>query len=248
MITLALVVLAVVGLYAVEHGWPGFRRIGRWWLRHGEPIRDRVRHAPLTYVYLVMLTFTTWLLSNSSPHLRAAFLAEQSTTLPQLSTHPLTCCCAAPCTSRRWSCPCGGSRSAWSWPRWSGGSGGGACSEVSRWGTWAPRSRWRCCSCGWARNRPCRGWPPRIDVGASYGFFALAVLATYGSEGRRRVLWIAAIFWWIAVSLALEVSWAPIGHTIAALLGFASFRLVSPAAAVRHEVRVRARHLYEMQH
>lgn len=90
--------------------------------------------------------------------------------------------------------------------------------------------------------------PTRIDVGASYGFFALAALATYGSEGRRRVLWIAAIFGWIAVSLALEVSWAPIGHTIAALLGFASFRLVSPAAAVRHEARVRARHLYEMQH
>ncbi|MDN5632141.1 hypothetical protein RGB72_09095 [Glutamicibacter protophormiae] len=90
MITLAIVLLAVGILYAVDHSWPGFRRISAWWLRRGEPLKDRVRHAPLTYLYLVLLTFTTWLLANTSEPLRKAFLAEQSTNLHELSTNPVT--------------------------------------------------------------------------------------------------------------------------------------------------------------
>ncbi|WTI32147.1 hypothetical protein OH817_11370 [Kocuria rhizophila] len=90
MITLAIVLLAVGFLYAVDHSWPGFRRISAWWLRRGEPLKDRVRHAPLTYLYLVLLTFTTWLLANTSEPLRKAFLAEQSTNLHELSTNPVT--------------------------------------------------------------------------------------------------------------------------------------------------------------
>lgn len=33
--------------------------------------------------------------------------------------------------------------------------------------------------------------PERIDVGASYGFFAFAALATYHGSARRRLLWAA---------------------------------------------------------
>jgi len=35
--------------------------------------------------------------------------------------------------------------------------------------------------------------PERIDVGASYGFFAFAALATYHGSARRRLLWAAGL-------------------------------------------------------
>lgn len=58
-------------------------------LRRGDPAKDWVRQAPLTYLYLVLLTFTTWLLWNTNGRLRGAFLAEQSTSLHQLGINPV---------------------------------------------------------------------------------------------------------------------------------------------------------------
>ncbi|WHF24685.1 hypothetical protein QJS66_11280 [Kocuria rhizophila] len=80
MITLALVLLVVGFLYAVDHAWPGFRRISAWWLRRGEPVKDWVRRAPLTYLYLTLLTSPRgcWP-TPPSRCARRLSLAEQST-------------------------------------------------------------------------------------------------------------------------------------------------------------------------
>ena len=90
--------------------------------------------------------------------------------------------------------------------------------------------------------------PERIDVGASYGFFAFAALATYHGPARRRLLWAAGLVAAAAGGMVLDFGWTAIGHAIAVLLGFACYRLVNPDAAVHHEARVRARRLYEMEH
>lgn len=90
--------------------------------------------------------------------------------------------------------------------------------------------------------------PERIDVGASYGFFAFAALATYHGSARRRLLWAAGLVTAAAGGMVLDFGWTAIGHTIAVLLGFGCYRLVNPDAAMHHEARVRARRLYGMGH
>ena len=90
--------------------------------------------------------------------------------------------------------------------------------------------------------------PERIDVGASYGFCALAALATYRGSLRRRLLWAGGLVGLLAAGLLLDLDWSSIGHCVAALIGFAAYPLVRPEAAVHHEARVRARRLYQMEH
>ncbi|MDO4919835.1 rhomboid-like protein [Kocuria sp.] len=249
MITLLLVLLTVAVMYAVEHRWPGFRRIGEWWLRHADPMKTWVRRAPLTYMYLGLLTFTTWLLWNTDGRLRTAFLSEQSTSLHQLSNQPLTVLVR----SAMYVTP----------------------PELLLW--WilfsvvvAPlehRVGWRRVLVGFAVGHmgatlavaPVQLWAAqqmqgpavafeRIDVGASYGFFALAALATFHGTRRRRLLWLSGVLAVVVAGLALDLDWTAVGHAVAAGLGFACFPLVSSQAVVRHQARVRARRLWEQEH
>lgn len=249
MITLVLLLLAVGLVYAVEHSWPGFRGIGAWWVRRGEPVKCWVRRAPLTYVYLTVITFTTWLLANTSEPLRKAFLAEQSTNLHELSTNPVTVLLrsamyVSPGELVVWwvgfSLVVAPLEHRFGWQRVLVGFSVGhvlATVAVAWLQVWAIR----------AENHPD---PSRvlIDVGASYGFSALAALATYQGSLRRRLLWAGGIVVLLAAAVAVDLDWATVGHCVAALVGFASFRLVRPDAAVHHEARVRARRIYEAEH
>jgi len=248
-ITLAIVLLAVGFLYAVDHSWPGFRRISAWWLRRGEPLKDRVRHAPLTYLYLVLLTFTTWLLANTSEPLRKAFLAEQSTNLHELSTNPVTVLVrsamyVSPAELLIWwvgfSLVVAPMERRFGWQRVLAGfvlGHVGATVAVAYLQVWLFRTA----------ELPVPS-PVLIDVGASYGFCALAALATYRGPLRRRLLWAGGLVGLLAAGLLLDLDWSSIGHCVAAVLGFASYPLVRPEAAVHHEARVRARRLYRMEH
>ncbi|RKQ33757.1 rhomboid-like protein [Kocuria tytonis] len=249
MITLALLLLVVGFLYAVEHSWPGFRRIGAWWVRRGEPLKNRVRRAPLTYLYLVLLTFTTWLLANTSEPLRRAFLAEQSTNLHELRTNPVTVLVRSAMYVSfmelliwwvAFSLVVAPMERRFGWQRMLAGFALGhvaatvavACLQV-----WLFRAA--------ALPVPA---PVLVDVGASYGFCALAALATYQGSLRRRLTWAGAVVTVLGGLLLLDFDWTSMGHAVAALVGFASYRLVRPEAAVHHEARIRARHLYEMEH
>lgn len=248
-ITLALVLLVVGFLYAVDHAWPGFRGISAWWLRRGEPVKDWVRRAPLTYLYLTLLTFTTWLLANTSEPLRKAFLAEQSTNLHELSTNPVTVLVrsamyVSPVELLIWwvgfSLVVAPLEHRFGWQRTLAGFAlghVGATVAVAYLQVWLFRTA----------ELPVPS-PVLIDVGASYGFCALAALATYRGALLRRLLWAGALVALLATGLLLDLDWSSIGHTVAALLGFAFCRLVRPEAAVHHEARVRARRLYQSEH
>lgn len=248
-ITLVLVLLVTGVLYAVEHNWPGFRRIGRWWLRRGDAVKDWVRRAPLTYLYLVLLTFTTWLLWNTNGRLRAAFLAQQSTNPHELSTKPVTVLLRSamyvtPMELVLWwalfSVVVARLEHRFGWQRVLVGFAVGhvgATVSVALLQQWGPQ----------VFPVPALS-PAWIDVGASYGFFALAALATYHGTTRRRVLWVVGLVAVAAGGLLLDFGWTAIGHAIAVLLGWACARLVNPDAALRHEARTRALRLSETEH
>ena len=248
MITLLLLLLLVAFSYAVEHSWPCFRRIGAWWLRWGEPVKDWIRRAPLTYLYLVLLTFTTWLLVNADPRVRTMFLAEQSTNLHELSTDPVTVLVrsamyVSPLELLIWwvgfSLVVAPLEHRFGWQRVLTGfviGHVGATVAVA----WLQVTLLRAAELSVPS-------PVLIDVGASYGFCALAALATYRGSRRRRVLWAAGLVALLTVGLVLDLDWSSIGHAVATLIGFAAFRLVWPAAAVHHEARVRARRIYQEQ-
>ena len=249
MITLALVLLVTGFFYAVEHSWPGFRRVGAWWERHGEPVKCWVRRAPLTYAYLTLITFTTWLLANTSEPLRIAFLAEQSTNLRELSSHPVTVLVrsamyVSPAELAIWwvgfTLVVAPLEHRFGWQRVLTGYVAGhviATVAVAWLQVWALRST--------AHVTPSR---VLVDVGASYGFCALAALATYQGPLRRRLLWAGGIVVLLGTAVAVDLDWTSIGHAVAALVGFACFRLVRPEAAAHHEARVRARRIYEAEH
>lgn len=244
MITLAAIVLVIVLWYAVEHHWPGTARLTRWRETHGPTVRAWLRGAPATYLYLGLLTFTTWLLFNANGRLRGAFLAEQSTSLRELTTSPVTVLIrsalyVSPLELILWwvlftlivarlEHRFGGARVMAGFAI--GHVGASLLVAVLTWGA---------ISAGQAGESAAQG----IDVGASYGFAALAAMFTYLGSRRRRILWAGLVVAVVAVDLIFDFSGTSIGHAIAALLGFACFPLVRPAAHRRHTAVVRARRI-----
>lgn len=244
MITLAAIVLAIVLWYAVEHHWPGTAWFTRWREGHGYKVRAWLKGAPATYLYLGLLTFTTWLLSNANGRLRAAFLSEQSTSLRELTTSPVTVLIrsalyVSPLELIVW------------WVLFTVvvarlehrfGSArimaGFAIGHVGA-SLLVALLTWGAISTGQAGESAAHG----IDVGASYGFAALAAMFTYLGTRRRRFIWAALVVLVVAANLAWFFDGTALGHAIGALLGFACYPLVRPAARRRHTAVVRVRRI-----
>ncbi|MEX5272787.1 hypothetical protein RF638_02405 [Kocuria sp. CPCC 205235] len=244
MITLAAIVLVIVLWYAVEHHWPGTAWFTRWREAHGYKVRAWLKGAPATYLYLGLLTFTTWLLSNANGRLRVAFLSEQSTTLRELATSPVTVLIRSALyvsplelivwwvlftlVAARLEHSFGSARIMAGFAI--GHVGASLAVALLTWGA---------ISTGQVGESAAGG----IDVGASYGFAALAALFTYLGSRRRRFIWAAVVVLVVAANLAWFFDGTALGHAIAALLGFACYPLVRPAARRRHMAVVRARRI-----
>ena len=71
------------------------------------------------------------------------------------------------------------------------------------------------------------------DVGASYGFLAVAALATYLFPQRLRVPYAVALGALLVTFAAVDHSFTDFGHLIAASIGFACYPLVRPSASGR---------------
>ena len=73
------------------------------------------------------------------------------------------------------------------------------------------------------------------DVGASYGFAAVAAVLAYRFTGRRRVLYAAGLVGFAGVSLALSHNFTYWGHLIALAVGFACYPIVRKFVPTRSE-------------
>lgn len=187
-----------------------------------------VRSAPATYVYLAVLFVTSWILQTSSSRIADALLQERSTNLHHLARDPLRVLLS----SAFW---VGSVRDWLAWvvllslfaapvERWIGttrtvlifviGHVGATLATAA--GLWvALHSDLVESSVVNAR-----------DVGASYGFAAVAAVLTYGLPGRPRLLYAGALIAFAGASLALNHNFTYWGHLIALAIGFACYPLV----------------------
>ena len=69
-------------------GWPGTAAIGRWW-RGVRPSVWRSSGPPATFLYLFVLSITTWVLLGLTGDIVDSILREHSTNLDQLRTNPV---------------------------------------------------------------------------------------------------------------------------------------------------------------
>ena len=198
------------------------------WAAFEPRARQYVRSAPATFMYLFVLLVTTWVLQNSSTRLGNRLLLEQSTNIHELSRQPVRVVVAsaffvpdiweffswvilfvlfvAPLEHR-----IGSARSAGVFVF--GHVGSTVLTAIGLW--FAIKSDLVEKSVVNAR-----------DVGASYGFVALAVCVAMGLAGRARLLGFAALVVGIGGDLALTQGYTALGHVVAFGLGLGIAPLV----------------------
>jgi hypothetical protein len=233
-IALLVIVIAIVGSLAIRYRWKWARPLVRRWERIHPYVLAYVRLAPATFVYLFVITVTTWVLRNSPFLVRHALLSEHSTNLHQLAIDPVTVLV----TSAFWVTPV----------------------ELIFWAALfplvlAPAERWlgslrtivvfaighvgatviTAAALAYAINH---GDAPEhlrnvVDVGSSYGFFCVAALFSYRLP--RPWSWIVAAGLVVGTGTVAAVhgTFTDYGHLTSVLIGLALY-VMTTAHAVRH--------------
>jgi hypothetical protein len=181
-----------------------------------------VRRAPATYVYLFTLCVTTWVLQTASAGVARRLLLEQSTNLERLEQEPVRVLVAS---------------AFWLSASW----------QLLAWAALftlvlAPAERWLG-SRRWVltfaaghvgatlltagalwlaiHDRFLEARLGRVqDVGASYGFVAVAALYTFALRGRLRIAYTVVLWAGIGVGALVTEGLTTFGHAAAALLGY----------------------------
>jgi hypothetical protein len=238
-VLLFVVILAGIGAdrLLLSGHWPSLDPLRRHWHDWRPRVLAYIRSAPGTYAYLFVLLITSWILQTSSSRIANALLQERSTNLHHLATDPLRVLFS----SAFWV----GSLADWvAWvalfslfvapvERWVGTGrtafvffiGHVGATLITAGGLWvALHSDLVESSVVNAR-----------DVGASYGFAAVAAVLAYRFTGRRRALYAAGLVGFAGVSLALSHNFTYWGHLIALAIGFACYPIVRRFAPRRGE-------------
>jgi len=223
-------VLLVVGIDRVlGSGRPRvLRPVQRWWVAARPRLIAYVRSAPATFGYLAVLFVTTWVLATASGRLADRLLLAASTNLHQLARDPVRVLISS--------------------AFWLSGTGSllvwGVLLAVvlapveRRIGSWRLAAVFAIGHVGatlltaaglWAALR-LDAVEHRVvnarDVGASYGFVAVAAALTYLLAPRLRLAYGALLLASLATVAGVSHTFTDFGHLLAALLGFACYRLV----------------------
>ncbi len=208
-------------------------------------MRGWVRSAPATYTYLLILLVTTWVLATSSSSVARQLLLERSTNLDQLAHDPVRVLIASAFFVT----------SAPEWLLWVAlftliaaplehriGSGRSiAVFVIGHVGATllTATGLWLALRGGVVQSSVVHA----VDVGASYGFVALASVLTYVLPRALRWAWIGALLLVLGAALVYSPSFTGFGHLAALLIGLACRPLVShsvPASSLRGLMHVRA--------
>ena len=229
MIAAALVVGLVAFARLMESGrWPGLDPLRARWRCAAPRAKTYVRAAPGTYVYLFVLLITTWVLQTSSSTIARQLVLERSTNLHQLARDPVRVLVS----SGFWV------SSAWELLAWIA-LFSVFVAPVEQWiGTVRTAAVFFLGHIGatlltaaalWAALRADlveTSLTRTADVGASYGFFAISAVLTYGLPGRLRGPYAAVLSLFVVGTLAIDASFTAAGHLAALTIGFASYPLV----------------------
>ena len=241
MIALVAVLVILIGRLAFSHDWPGTAPLAQWWRTYRPTLVAFVRASPATFVYLAILSVTTWVLVGASPTVVSALLEEQSTNLRHLRQDPLRVLI----------------RSAF----WLSGY------ELLFWAALflivlAPAERWlgtvrwlvaftaghvgatvMTASGIWLAIKS--GVAPErlqnaVDVGVSYGFAAIAALFTYRLPQPWRIAWAAGLIAYASSGIVIDRDFTAYGHAAALVIGFALYPLTrAPGVKARASVPTR---------
>jgi hypothetical protein len=213
-------------------------RSSRWplldpWRERWRPLERQVvryvRSAPFTYVFLFVLLITTWVFNTSSPSTARTLLLERSTNLHQLGRDPIRVLV----TSAFW---LSSSVELLAWlvlftlvlapvERWIGSArtafvfafGHAGATLLTAAGLWLAIHY----------DVAERSVAHTVDVGVSYGFFAVAAVLAFHLSGGRRVLYLAVLICYLGISAGVIQGFTDFGHLIALAIGFLAAPLVT---------------------
>jgi hypothetical protein len=192
-----------------------------------------VRGAPGTYIYLVVLLATAWVLDSAGSKHAHRLVLQRSTNLHQLAVDPVRVIVqsafwvAAPWNALAWGvlftlvlAP------AEHWLgtlRWAAVliAGHVGATVITALGLWL----------GLQVDVVDRSVRHAVDVGASYGFLAVAGVLVYRVRRPWRIPVVAGVVAALLLYYAVDRSYADAGHLIAFAIGLACYRLTPSAAA-----------------
>jgi len=199
-------------------------------------IADWVSHAPATYAYLLILLVTTWVLETSSSSVARQLLLERSTNLHELARDPVRVVPASAFFVT----------GAPIWLVWAVLFTVLAAPVEHRIGTGRTITVFAIGHVGATLLTAVGLWfalkgdlvessvVRAVDVGASYGFVALAGVMTYLVPRALRRAYFVVLLVGLITALVIGPSFTDFGHLFAFLIGLACRPLV-PAAARRPE-------------
>ena len=230
MVLIVAVVLIALARVAMMRDAPGTAAAERWWSRVRPSVVAYVRGSPATFLYLFVLSITTWVLLGLTGDVVESILREHSTNLDQLRTNPvrvlirsafwvdgylllvwvvLFALVLAP--AERWL----------GTVRWlvvfAAGHVGATLATAA--GLWLA-IRWKLAPSSLSDV---------VDVGVSYGFAALAAVFTYRLPAPGRWYWAGGLFAVAAGAAIIGGTFTDFGHLAAVMIGFAMYPITRSA-------------------
>jgi hypothetical protein len=216
--------LVVVGLerLMLSDRWPALNGIRRRWHHWTPKAKAFARSAPGTFTYLFILVITTWVLQTSSTRIANQLLLARSTNLHHLASDPMRVLFG----SAFW--VSSGLELLLSIilfvtiaarvERWLGTARTATVFFVGHFGATLIVALWLWASMNFTVQRS--PLTNAKDVGASYGFAAVAAVLSYGISRHYRWIYIAAVCSVAGFYLVLDPSFTTWGHAISLGIGF----------------------------
>jgi len=201
-----------------------------------------IRSAPLTYIYLFVLLITTWALQTASASVGRKLLIEQSTNLHDLSRDPIRVLVG----SAFWLTSSG---QLFTWAvlftlvmapveRWLGSLRTGITFALGHIGASliTAAGLWLAIDIDLVPHRIAHA----VDVGASYGFFAVAALLVFRLEDREKMLSALALAALFAVVAGGGLTFTAFGHLVALAIGLGAAQVMARGRWLDRRLRYRS--------